>query len=233
MEPKVALLLIATGEVYRYYINQMVGSARAYLSFADVILWSDQESSLVTRAFLKKGLGFPYETLYRFHTFLGQQELLRTYSHVFYVDVDATFVSRVEPWEIISDGITATLHPGFVGGPGTPETNPNSTAYCAHPRAYFAGGFIGGNTVAFLKMSTELAHCIDIDSFAGIRAVHNDESHLNRYLYDNPPAKILTPAFCYPNKDHDQEHYRRGWRTQGVKDYVPKIELINKSARRA
>lgn len=227
--PKTALLLIATGARYRAYINQMVRSALTHLPFADTLLWTDQPNDAVTRFFLKKGLGFPGETLYRYHTFLSQKESLQTYDYLFYADVDATFVAPVALEEIASDGITATLHPGFLGGPGTPETNPRSTAYCAHPRAYFAGGFNGGRADTFLKMATELAYCIDIDSVRGIKAAWNDESHLNRYLYDNPPAKILTPAFCYPNKDHDQEGYRRGWRAAGYADFTPKLELIQKA----
>jgi histo-blood group ABO system transferase len=39
---------------------------------------------------------------------------------------------------------------------------------------------------------------IKIDFEKNFIAVWHDESHLNRYMIDNTPTKILTPSYCYP-----------------------------------
>lgn len=226
---KTALLLIATGPRYHQYIDQVLASAKKYFVSHTSILWTDSMNK--TSADIQiphKDFGFPIATLRRYRTFLSQEQLLRKFDYLFYVDIDTVFVDSIHPDEILADGITATTHPGYVGSPGDPEKNPESTAYVEKPRVYFAGGFNGGSTNAFLEMAAIIDHNIDIDEENGIRAKNNDESHFNRYLYDNPPAKILTPAFCYPDKTHNQEEYRRGWREAGISDYQPKIELINK-----
>lgn len=229
MPARTALLLLATGARYRSYVDQMVASAKKYFVEHDAILWTDGLIAADVKFMLtKQAEGFPNETLHRYHTFLAQRWLLETYDYVFYVDIDATFVSTVTEEDIFSDGITATIAPGYYGMSGTPETNPQSTAYLLRPRTYFAGGFVGGRSGAFLKMAETIARNIDIDAAHGILARWHDESHLNRYLYDNPPAKILTPAYCYPDKNHNQEYYRAIWRRAGVNDFKPKIELINK-----
>jgi histo-blood group ABO system transferase len=160
--------------------------------------------------------GFPGATLHRYHTFLKVAPFLRTFDYLFYCDVDMLFVDKVGE-EIFSDGITATLHPGFDGGIGTPERRPNSTAYIP-PTAknkYFCGGFNGGESEAFLQMAETTTHNIDLDARNGVTAIWHDESHLNRYLYDNPPAKILTPSYCYPE----------GWEAP----YTPKLMALSKA----
>ncbi len=210
----VALLVIATGERYHQYIDPLLTSARSYFVPHEPILWSDRWEYGKYPRFDKKNAGFPNTTLYRYNTFLEQRRTLECYDYVYYVDVDMRFVAPVKEEDIISDGITAVLHPGYLGLNGTPEKNPESAAYCPVVRNYFCGGFIGGRTDAFLKMSETIAAAVDSDTGKGIRAVWNDESHSNRYLYDNPPSKILGPEFCYPESEytHPGSYYSAIWR---------------------
>src|SRR5271166_6105455 len=108
---KTALLLIATGEKYRKYVDQMVESAKKYFVEHDVILWTDELIPADVKFMItKKGEGFPNETLHRYHTFLVQRWLLEKYDYLFYADIDAAFVSPVIGEDIFSDGITATTH---------------------------------------------------------------------------------------------------------------------------
>src|SRR6202030_77917 len=126
---KTALLVIATGEKYHQYIEPLIESARKFLFPHDVILWTDCNwLHSVAYQFTKKGLGYPGETLHRYHTFLSQESLLQSYDNLFYCDVDMSWVAPVKEEEILSDGITATLHPGYVGKVGTPERRPESKA---------------------------------------------------------------------------------------------------------
>ena len=108
--------------------------------------------------------------------------------------------------EILSDRV-ATLHPGFNGGRGTPETNPNSLAYVKpdEDMQYFAGGFNGGLSSRFLDMSINLSKNIEKDYSKNIIAVWHDESHMNRYFIDNPPTKILGTEYCTPSNQITEE----------------------------
>jgi hypothetical protein len=62
-----------------------------------------------------------------------------------------------------------------------------------------------------------------------VTALCHDESHLNRYLETNPPAKILSPAFCCP--DSQRGFYERIWKQAYGNSYVmtPKILALTKT----
>jgi histo-blood group ABO system transferase len=200
-EIKTALLLIATGEKYWKYIDPLLASAETYLFPHEAILWTDSPYAHKVRArFSKQPLGFPGETLHRYHTFLEQRDLLASYDFLMYCDIDMLFVRLCDAASIVSDGITATLHPGYVGTPGTPDRNPGSTAYIpvGIQNKYFCGGFNGGTAESFLRMANYIKIRIDQDTQNGVMAIWHDESHLNHYLYHNPPARILGPEYCYP-----------------------------------
>jgi hypothetical protein len=202
---KIALICIATGEQYWPFAKTMIRSAKKffYPEGIDVFLFSDcfidsYPADIIKQMVIIEPKGFPKETLFRYHTMLILEKELETYDQIFWVDADMEFVAPVG--NIYSQGITATLHPGYPeGGPGVPEsTRPQSTAYLVGNKYYFCGGFNGGNAQAYLKMARTLRDNIDKDLEWGCIAIHNDESHLNHYLHYNPPAKILTPAYCYP-----------------------------------
>lgn len=221
-----ALVVIATGTKYHQYIAPLLLSAQQNFIPHDVLLFTDSAHSWDRDTRVRQvrwpDLGFPQATLRRYHAILAQQEFLARYPHVFYVDVDMLFVEPILEDEVLSDGITATMHAGFVGGYGTPEDRVASTAYCPRPCIYFAGGFVGGETGAFLRMAETIRRNVDADAARGITAIWHDESHLNRYLFDNPPAKVLTPSYCHA-------YYRRTWREAGyAEDFEPKISVIEK-----
>src|SRR5579859_5298349 len=154
---KVALITIATGKKYHHYAGAMFASAKKFFPSADRIAFTDgigadePEADIVfpfianaTHNFLIPSAGYPEATLKRYHTMLTRKEFLSNYDQIFWADADMLFVAPVGE-EIFSTGITATLHPGYVGGRGTPETNLKSYAYCANNTAYYCGGFQGGN----------------------------------------------------------------------------------------
>lgn len=199
---KTAILLIATGEKYHQYIEPYLESARKFLFPHDVILWTDSEKQYdVAHQFYKAAAGYPNETLLRYHTFLQVQSLLINYDFLIYSDADMLWVAPVEESEVVSDGITACLHPGYIGKVGTPERRPQSRAYIPQNanNKYFCGGFIGGTCEKFLWMARHIMIHVDEDAKNDITAIWHDESHSNAFLYYNcPPSKILTPSFCWP-----------------------------------
>jgi hypothetical protein len=200
-----ALLIIATGERYHRFIEPLLESARKYFVPHDSVLFTDEGGPnaaatpfTATRQLYKSAEGFPGETLNRYNTIISAYNILLKYKHVFYVDVDAIFVAPVDPSILVEHGLVATLHPGFVGSEGTPERRIYSRAYIApgSDNEYFCGGFNGGATIDYLAMAHQLNEDIKFDAQTGITAIWHDESHLNRYFYDYPPAKVLSPSYC-------------------------------------
>lgn len=229
---KTALLIIATGEKYREYAKNLMASANEFFVPHDTIVFTDRPSEFSvypnTLPVYYEHQGFPQASYRRFEAFVGASNLISKYDYCFYCDSDMKFVASVTEDDIFSNGITATEHPGYVGRRGTPETRLESTAYCPEPRTYFCGGFNGGTTEDFLKMSNTILKAIDSDDRRGIQAIWVDESHINRYLYDYPPAKILSPSFCYPEKD---DYYKHIWEQAKRDPFVPKLLALDKGGK--
>lgn len=231
---KTALLLIATGARYHQFIRPLLASAAEFFVPHTALLWTDSTELYNAATFPLAPEGFPKATLHRYHTFYNHASTLVGFDQVFYCDIDMRFVAPIEGKEIWSDGITATLHPGFIFPRidptgdyvfkfGTPERRRESTAFISRSTLndYFCGGFNGGDARAFLAMADTLRKNIDHDANNDITAVWHDESHLNRYLWDNKPANVLTPSFCYPEDYHEEYGWDR-------RKYEPKLLALNK-----
>lgn len=202
----IALIVISTGPRYWPYINPLLDSAAKYLLPHYTFLFTDDPDLHPCEQVPVTAQGYPNETLHRYHTILEHEHVFDEYSHLFYIDVDALFVSPTGE-EILSDGITATLHAGYVTPSrfnqfrrGDWETRPASLAYVPPDtgKTYYCGGFNGGTREAYLEMARIIRGNINIDAKRDIVAKWHDESHLNRYLAYKPPAKVLSPAYCYP-----------------------------------
>jgi len=230
---KTALMVIATGEKYHKYVNPLLESAQNFFVEHDAFVWTDtlEAASTFDAKFVitKQPLGYPDETLRRYHTFLGQRSILEKYDQLFYVDADMRFVAPVGA-EVFSGGITATLHPGYVGTSGTPERNPKSSAMIPVEanNKYFCGGFNGGNAQSFLRMAERIQKSVDVDDERGLIAVWHDESHLNAHLHLFPPSLVLDPSYCYPENAGD--HYKNKWAVAGINP-TPKIVALTKDGR--
>ena len=200
---KIGLLVIATGKYDQFVPPLFKSMKKHFLKNHDVTMFvfSDKEMPK------KEGLihifqeheGWPCATLKRYHVFNKNKEILSKMDYLYYCDADMLFVNDVGD-EIIGE-LVATTHPRMAQGlQGTFEENPTSTAYVPKEKRknYYAGGFNGGSSESFLKMSEHIRNNVDLDSSNSIIAVWHDESHLNRYLVDHKPAIELTPSYCYP-----------------------------------
>jgi len=214
----------------------MIESARKYLLTdheVEYLLWTDCESDYGCTKFDAEDVGMPWATLMRYHLFLQQEEYLKKFDYLYYIDVDMLFVAPVGD-EILS-GLVATQHPGYAFAPPAPdperespfflpfERNPQSRAFIPSPRYYFAGGFQGGETAKYLEAMWACRRAIDADFEINYIAMWHDESHWNRYLIDHPPTKILDPSYCYPDSLVDG-FYKKVWR----QDYEPKLKCLTK-----
>lgn len=200
----IGLLIIATNK-YTCFLQPLIESAdRFFFSNGSVKyhIFTDQNPQINTKRkyFIHKieHKKWPFNTLMRYNFFIDYADILQTNDYIYYCDVDMLFVNNVGE-EILGD-LVGTIHPGFMGGRGTPETNPKSLAY-VHPNEsmrYCAGGFNGGSVSNFLKMSDTISTNINTDLSNNMIAIWHDESHMNRYFIDNPPTKLLSPSYCYP-----------------------------------
>ncbi len=241
---KVALVCVCVNPNYWQYIGPMIQSAQKYfLNNHDVeyLLWSDMPEHINYGAtlFPIDPVQWPYPTLMRYHLFLQQEEKLKEYDYVFYCDADMLFVNYVGD-EILGSGITCAEHPMYaLKRLFIPpyEPNPESSAYI--PRSghitvdeygkpwfkplYSAGGFQGGITESFIKAMKWCKRSIDADFARNYIAIWNDESHWNRYLFEHPPAIILSPSYIYPDS-LIKEYYEPIWGCS----YTPRLVTLTK-----
>lgn len=209
---------------------------QVYDQVADMVLSIHQDPKVTV--FPTEPIEWPMPTLMRYHTFLQQEETLAKYDYIFYADVDLLFVDVVGD-EILGDGLTASTNPMYyLDKTMFPpyEPNPNSTAYIPRPGRiveengkprfqplYYAGGFQGGRADKFLEAMRVIKKNIDKDFSQNYIAIWNEESHWNRYLFDNPPAVVLNPSYIYPDSLHN-EYYIPRW----GRNYQPKIVTLTK-----
>ncbi len=167
---------------------------------------------------------FPYPSMYRFHFFKKYQEQMKTSDYYFYVDADAIIQQEIP--DVILGERVAVQHCGYVNERGTYETDPKSTSYIAPDEGtmYYGGGFWGFSKKEFWPFVHKAVEMIDTDAANGITPMWHDESVLNKYLSDNPPEKILTPSFHWPQ---NAPHIQAKWEAQG-KNYPCIILLLHK-----
>lgn len=206
MKKNVGLLVIATGK-YDVFIDNLLESVDKYFLIdhnITIFLFTD-----CNRYFSNKNLNvietkhepWPNPTLKRYHLFHENKELFCNMDYLSYVDVDSLFIDDIE--DDILTKFTVCLHWAFVGSSGTPERNPISTAYISEKESnkYYAGGFYIAERDIFLDMTSKLKNNIETDLSNNYIAIWHDESHLNRYLLDNPPElELYQPYFTGEDK---------------------------------
>lgn len=207
---KIGLLIIATNK-YVEFIPQLLESADEYFlkkHHVEYFIFTnkdiDSELDINTKrkyhTLSVEHKEWPWMTLGRYHIFNKYKLNYSNFDYLYYCDVDMKFENYVN--EEIFGKRVATLHPGYYqeNTSGTPERNTESTSYIFEEdeNSYYAGGFNGGETKEFLKMSVKLAKNIDDDYKKDIIAIWHDESHLNHYFFKNKPTVILDPGYCYP-----------------------------------
>ncbi len=187
---------------------------------------------------------WPYGTLMRYSMFLQQEEALKDYDYVFYMDVDMRIVNVVGD-EILGSGLTIAPHPGYaVRKELWPPYEPNSksASYIKRPGKvitmegkprfmpfYAAGGFQGGTGKSYIKAMKETKKLIDKDFNINYIPIWNDETAWNKYVFDGQTQKeidetiFLTPSYIYPDS-LIREYYEKFW----GQNYPPKIITLTK-----
>lgn len=207
---KIAILYICTGK-YHIFWDRFHASAQKYLfphSEKHFFVFSDATREQLLRDDMtyiyQPKLGWPNDTLKRFHMFSRILNDLHKYDFIFFFNSNIIFLEEINesilPTE--EEGLLVVQHPGFFDKVNTDfsyERNPKSTAFIPYGRgeAYVCGGINGGTTQSYIKMILNLKQAIDIDADNGVTAVWHDESHINKYIL-NHKHKILSTDYAYP-----------------------------------
>lgn len=190
-DPLVTLYCCVRGPVYERYWHQLEQDARRFF----------EPSAVVEIVKLPSREGaWPRGSACRYGVMLENLELI-TGDFIFQIDADSRILNKVGP-EILADGITVCTHPGFQEpGTGAWERREASTACVTEEmsagKTYHPGAFVGGERRAFLDFATEVNERVEGDLRSGILAAWYEESQLNRYLIDHPPALILDRRYCW------------------------------------
>lgn len=194
----------------------------------------------VKNIFPTESIEWPHPTLMRYHLFLQQEEALKEYDYIYYMDADMRVVDTVGE-EILGQGLTMAEHPMYATRKEyVPPYEPNNVSTAFIPRLgcvvtneenkqwfkplYAAGGFQGGTSSEFITAMKVMKENIDKDFNNNYIAIWNDESHWNKYLSEyKGHLTVLSPSYVYPDS-LIEEYYNKVWGTT----YKPRIITITK-----
>jgi hypothetical protein len=212
---KIGILYICTGKYTIFWKDFYLSMEKNFLTELDKHYFVFTDSSNVDfenenpriHKIYQENLGWPDNTLKRFHIFLNSEKKLLAMDYIFFFNANLLIEDKITPEEFLptlENPLLATIHPGFYNkkiNKFTYERNKKSQAYIDKKsgKYYFAGGLNGGITKDFIDAIKIMKSMIDIDNINNIIAKWHDESHWNKYLLGRNDVKILTPAYLYPD----------------------------------
>lgn len=213
---KIGLCIFATGQ-YNTLAQELIASSRKFFCKNHQVtyfVFTDGEIPLADDVVVvyQKQLGWPYDSLKRFHVYDSNKALLSKMDYLFAIDADMRFFEPVGE-EVLGKTVAVARD---VASPRTFERNNKSKAYLSSNQArhYFVSAFYGGARQDFFRMIAEMKKQVDSDLKWDYIAQYHDESHLNRYFNDHPPSIVLDTSYCYP----------QGWDLPYPKKIVAMIE---------
>lgn len=210
---KVAILYICIGEYVKFWKdfycsfeqNFLEEYLKEYFVFTDHVSIFDEESNKRIHRIYQPNLGWPGNTLFRFDMFLKIEEELERFDYIFFMNANAICVQKVTPEMFLplDNKLLLVQHPGYYSKQNYEfpyERNKKSNAYIPYGKGdvYVCGGINGGKAYYYLNLVKELSKRIQDDYNRGVVAKWHDESHLNKYIFENKDYRLLSPAFCYP-----------------------------------
>lgn len=188
-------------------------------------------------------VSWPAPTLMRYHLFLNEEEKLKDYDYIYYLDADMRVVQKIS--DEIFGNLTAAPHPGYaISKKMIPpyEPNPESAAHIfrlgqiieEEPGKkrfypfYAAGGFQGGKSDYFITAMKVMKKGIDRDFDRNYTAIWNDESFYNKYLWEfqrrGGKITFLDVSYIYPDSLIKEYYEPIIW----GRSYEPKIITLTK-----
>lgn len=158
-------------------------------------------------------IGWPYETLYRFHYFLKFDINNIKTDYIYFFNSNARCVKRINEDILPEKDYVFSIHDcqGLSGYDATFEKNiTNSTAYVPFVQGkkytYIGGRLFGATSNKFIELCEILKNNITKDEKNNIIAEWHDESHINNYYncylndYDKHNSKLLPREYHVPEE---------------------------------
>lgn len=186
--------------------NFIEDSEKHYFVFTDSEnIDFEKENPRIHRIY-QENLGWPGNTLMRFHVFLGIEKELLNMDYLFFFNANLLVLEKISKEDFLpndNEKLMATIHPGYFSKKRKKfpyDKNKKSIAFISKNSGnyYFAGGLNGGKTVDFIEAIKSMKNNTDIDTRNSVIAKWHDESHWNKYLVDKPNIKRLSPSYLYP-----------------------------------
>jgi hypothetical protein len=206
----IAIITICTGK-YTLFFDGLYKSCKEHFikeAYKGFFVFTDgeiQKQDDIIRVEQKK-LGWPFDTMMRFHMFNRIEPLLTEYDYIFFMNANMLVVDEITS-DILptkeNDYLVGVDHPGFTGRDPkfyTYEKNPISNFFIkdGEGKHYFQGCLNGGRSNEFLSMSKELEYLMNEDLQKRHIPLWHDESALNWYFSKRNP-KLLAPSYAYPD----------------------------------
>jgi hypothetical protein len=220
---RIAILTIATGK-YPIFLDGLIDSAenhfmlgheKEYFVFTDYIEYKNKSTDKVNNI-EQRHLGWPYDTMMRFHMFLSIKERLLEFDYVFFLNANMIFERNVG-LEILpveeNSYLVGVKHPGFHLGIAIDwagdlkkiefpyERNPEISCHIkkGDDLHYFQGCFNGGRSTEWVEMCRCLSEMTDSDISKDLIPIWHDESYLNWY-FSKRKVKVLPPVYGLPEQ---------------------------------
>lgn len=212
---RVALLYICTGKYDMFWKDFFLSFEKYFLknSIVEYFVFTDAKNIYMENECARihkikqKPLEWPYTTLLRFDIFYPIINNLKEFDYVFFMNATMICSQRITEEEFlpIEEDLLVVQHPVYYDKKPKEypyDRNKESLAYISENEGkyYVCGGVNGGKAKAFIELIIELRDRTKIDLQNKVIARWHDESHLNRYIIDNPNYKMLSPSFCYPEE---------------------------------
>lgn len=150
-------------------------------------------------------MGWPYDSMMRFHLLNKIKDEIIKYDYVFFFNVNMFAVQTINE-EVLPDesndflmGCNHPLH--FHQAPHFLPYERNKEISCAinftEGKYYYQGCFNGGRTKEFLEMSETLSKNVDEDLKKNLIPVWHDESYLN-WFYSKKNPLLMSYNYIYP-----------------------------------
>jgi hypothetical protein len=209
-KPKLAIVTIATGKYYDLFFRDFEASVLDKLAPGceiKIYCFTDHQgpAGAATEIHPARHMGWPFDTLLRFHLMASILDRLMMHDFILYMDSDMTAQAAIDP-VLLSNDLVAVCHPGFLQNPcaATFEKDSMESAFVPQYKRieYVQGCFWGGQPFAFKELLLVLTKKIDEDLARSKIPVWHDESYLNWYLADHAFLP-LSPAYAFPEENYN------------------------------
>lgn len=215
---KIAVMYICTGKYARFWERFYESSERYfypdcekhYFVFTESGQLMQKKYENVSFVYQAK-VGWPYDTLLRFHWFAMVQDQIKNYDYCYYCNANSVFVREVTrlviPFPTQEKPLILWCHTAhyddYSSNDITTEQNPISTAYIGAdvPCRQHGGGFFGATAEAFLEMTLTLRDNIQKDLDNGIIAVWHDQSHIIKYGAEHAYTEVPRDIICQEERN--------------------------------